>query len=525
MSVTDHILSVLNSYRDEGRLRALALQHAQQQPEPRRLPEGPPPVSTRGTATAGAGASEYNARPLPEVRPARRLPEVRTSKGLPAPGEEEANDANFNVWLSRYPQMEASADGRPSVSTVAPEGVTFGNSRADMQPSAGEAQRLRVARPVEFLEKRVVDDMLAPKATDNNGGLRSALIGAGRNFARGVAATGSIGGGIGAAGVGAVRYGLNRSLDEQDAQGELLAKDTARLGAARENQMGRLKVQDFQAGVRFKEANADYLEGKPQLERDKLAQKDAAAAAKQKKDAQGAVLAKLRLFKGQKLDSENPRHMRLLQEAEANGIYPDVQSWNDASSNWGIVRTLDPRDETKIIVQRVNKLTGETRIVTGEDDMPVTVGGTEKRDEKGVTETGRDRMVQGSARLRESMLNGLSSRSARTFKTETDGLFTQRAAVEREINSIRTRKAEMKLRPAEADRLMAELEAKRDGLTQTIEGARQRATGAPSAPSSGSKGRVSRGNFNKLREDNPSLRGKSDAEVEAALKSMGVEVY
>jgi hypothetical protein len=57
---------------------------------------------------------------------------------------------------------------------------------------------------------------------------------------------------------------------------------------------------------------------------------------------------------------------------------------------------------------------------------------------------------------------------------------------------------------------------------------------APRAPSSASpssaapaqpRGRVSRANFDKVRAQNPSLQGKSDAEVEAALRAQGIDVY
>ena len=49
---------------------------------------------------------------------------------------------------------------------------------------------------------------------------------------------------------------------------------------------------------------------------------------------------------------------------------------------------------------------------------------------------------------------------------------------------------------------------------------------APSqSPAPASKGRVSSANFGKVRAQNPSLQGKSDAEVEAALRTMGIEVY
>lgn len=44
---------------------------------------------------------------------------------------------------------------------------------------------------------------------------------------------------------------------------------------------------------------------------------------------------------------------------------------------------------------------------------------------------------------------------------------------------------------------------------------------APAQP----KGRVSRANFGRVREQNPQLKNASDAEVEAALRAMGIEVY
>jgi hypothetical protein len=47
------------------------------------------------------------------------------------------------------------------------------------------------------------------------------------------------------------------------------------------------------------------------------------------------------------------------------------------------------------------------------------------------------------------------------------------------------------------------------------------ASAAPANP----VGRVSRANFDKVRAQNPSLKGKSDAEVEAVLRAQGIEVY
>lgn len=71
--------------------------------------------------------------------------------------------------------------------------------------------------------------------------------------------------------------------------------------------------------------------------------------------------------------------------------------------------------------------------------------------------------------------------------------------------------------------------AKPDSTNYTPSPIKPRARRSPAAgadrPATQSKGRVARSNFDKVRAQNPSLQGKSDAEVEAALRAQGVEVY
>lgn len=125
--------------------------------------------------------------------------------------------------------------GESSTAGPAPQSVTYGlSSRDDLQPSAGDARRKRVARPVEYLEERALDDLVTPKRGDENGRWKSAGLGALRGFAEGVARTGNIAGGVGGAGVGAVHGAVRPASDEQAAQGRQTNEDVRRYRAARE---------------------------------------------------------------------------------------------------------------------------------------------------------------------------------------------------------------------------------------------------------------------------------------------------
>jgi hypothetical protein len=362
---------------------------------------------------------------------------------------------------------------------------------------------------------------------DHNGRLKSFLIGLGRGF---------LSGGLPGALVSGVAHAASPSLDEQYAHGQnmgLAATAETALGA-RAKLQGELAGQ--QASTRLHNAQANDLETQKPL-RDVALRED-----REKR----ALLGQLR-----GMPAVDPtKHAAFLGEwRKTFGDDFDVQGWNNKKGNF-IIRGLvtDPAKPQEKHDVAVNLATGEQKDL-GLSGYAVPLDAQGMSENQRRTDVDRDDTRENlesfraqllglsTQRLHESMLNGLTGRAARLFGTKTAGLFTERTAIENRIKDYTTRKAALLIDPDEADKQIRELEKKRDELTGQIDDARSEAVGemssapsvaspTPAAPTQpGTKGRVSRKNFDKVREDNPSLRGKSDAEVEAALRARGIEVY
>lgn len=146
-------------------------------------------------------------------------------------------------------------------------------------------------------------------------------------------------------------------------------------------------------------------------------------------------------------------------------------------------------------------------------------------------------------RFKLALTNGLNAQAAREFNIRTQGLQQQVNQLRTQIESWKAKAKAYTVDPADAERRIGELEAQAAPLLQQLEDARTDALGKMSAPSAGvaprsapaarpgasstpaPAGRVSRKNFGRVRAQNPSLAGKSDAEVEAALRAQGIEVF
>jgi hypothetical protein len=486
------------------------------------------------------------------------LPEdYRRSKRLPELGEQAANDEVFARRLGQYPQLAVPAPGESATLSAPPPGVAYGLSRPDLQPSAGAARRERVERPLEFLETRAREDLTRP-VVDHNGGLKSTLIGAWRGFLRGVAQTGSLGGGVGGAATGAVTHGLDHSLDERHAAGELFGDDLARLGAARQMEAAGLKAEGQRTDNAWKAARPDI----------ELAKREDARA----KAGLQAVLSNLRLLKGQRLDSTNPRHLALLQRAADAGIYVDPDEWNDAKDNLVPVEVIDPQNLTATRKMLLNKVTGETsdygqgRYVQPVDQKTgmtpyqtgsLTLGGArfgETRRHNQVTE------AQGSERIGISRQNldlsaernliswksyqsrqdNIDFREKRTHYTEARKLIEKHNQHTASANRYAGYKGEDGKQPQWARLKQEEQEALADSTRDELESvygdvyqegsgqgfpAPPQPTVAAPAQAPAPRGRVSRANFGKFREQNPQYAQMDDEQIEQLLRSQGVEVY
>jgi hypothetical protein len=136
------------------------------------------------------------------------------------------------------------------------------------------------------------------------------------------------------------------------------------------------------------------------------------------------------------------------------------------------------------------------------------------------------------------MVSGITSAAKRTFDLDTKDAFGQWRSIQQERAGIHRRLAESKMLPGDGQARLDELDKEEEVVKAQIDAARSRARAAGISRRSGGaapppvpgaapapKGRVSRRNFDRVRAKNPSLQGKSDAEVEAALKARGVVVY
>lgn len=284
------------------------------------------------------------------------------------------------------------------------------------------------------------------------------------------------------------------------------------------------------------QANAEYARQRPDLEAAKRA--DAQA-----KSERASVLSLLRMHKGVKLDPNNSAHSRLLERAAAAGIEIDPESWNNAKDNLVQMTLTDQSDPSKTEVVMFNRVTGERQSVGQKGFQPVRnaegrtaseVAADDDRDRAfNANEAYRRQVLSLSGeRLKAQLSSGLGAAAAREFHIKTAGVQQRLGQIRTQIEGWQVQARQSNVAPASAERRIAELNTEADKLIGQLEGARQEALGkmgSASSPAAGSPstpaGRVSRRNFDTVRRQNPSLAGKSDAEVEAALKAAGVEVY
>jgi hypothetical protein len=472
------------------------------------IPSRPPAADERLT---GEGGAELGAR---DVMPSRN--------GLPTISPEA---------LLRLAQQQGVASG----ALGGPGGAAMGEPPA-APPGYSEGPASSHYR--ELLEDDDPDD------TNGRGrsGARMALHTMGR-----AAESGSVGYTVGA-GLG----GLLTGLIDKDADEEQIdrPRDLARAKAAADAESvageQRRKQEAHAADVDYKKSAADWNRQRPEFH--------------QAKAAQDSVKYEIsnRLKDPRPFDPNDDNDVNLLGRARSLGIHLSPGSFGDHKNPFTI-EILDPADPSNIRKTRLSfdRASGTWSPVTDGAGAPVVTNRVQPVGDDGRTpnqreaDGDRDRAFDAqqdyrarmfglsSERLREQMLNGLSTRAGREFTTATRGLFERRREVEKQIEDYSKRAAALSVDPAEARRRIGGLEEERDRLTSQIDGARSSALGAMSsspAPARGSQssppgrpdapaGRVSRKNFDRVRAQNPSLQGKSDAEVEAALRARGIEVY
>jgi hypothetical protein len=204
--------------------------------------------------------------------------------------------------------------------------------------------------PTARLQAQINEELARP-VKDRNGRLKSSLKELARNAAQAFIYGGWPAAVRGAA-VGGITGAIHPERDEEREQQKHLHKWQQELGLLRDNEHEELTLDEQRARINATNANADYTRARPDIE----ANKRADVAAQRERNA---VLANLRLYKGQKLDATNPTHAALLQRAANAGIEVDPDGWNSAGSNLAPVDVVDPNNPTQKRRQYFNKATGE----------------------------------------------------------------------------------------------------------------------------------------------------------------------
>lgn len=477
------------------------------------LPKVPGSVGEDESFTADPGAQVRPRRVTPQTPPAP-VPPPELAGGVPP----VALDAS----ISARPDLEGEHDP------------------AQLDSPAPEQTRARVAAPVDWLRKKLGEES-ARQPADRNGGWKSAVLSALITGADALGQSGDWRTALAAAGTGAVVGGIDKSFDESLRHRRYVEKLQKEYEGEVAREGDRLKAEGARADIDVKTANAAWVRERPDLEREKLtsAQLDRKQKAVQREIAQ-------RLRDPRPFDENDAYDSDLAERAAAAGVSMNRAGFGDAQKPFTI-EALDPMDPQHIRKVRLqfDRATRQWAPVQTEGETVVTnrvqpVGDDGRTPDQRERDADRDaaranteayrKQLLGlsTRRLRQQMTNGLDAAATRRFNVETEGLFERRRQIEGQIQTWNTRAAKAEISGAERDRRTAELVAERDGITAKIETARGAALGAtsaaPPAPTAPA-GRVSRKNFGQVRKQNPSLAGKSDAEVEAALKAQGIDVY
>jgi hypothetical protein len=411
---------------------------------------------------------------------------------------------------------------------------------------AGSPVRPRVANPLEYMRGVNEQNAVAPPATNHNSRLISILKGAGR---------GLVEGGVVGAAIGGVTHGLDPSQDEQFAQRRGIARDRERLGELEQAESNKLTLEGRAADVENKRQASPL--------------RWAALGAQQLQRERQNILAQVRARKGTQFSPDDP----LLTQAEALGMHFDADSLNDASSNVVAFDAIDPQNPTQkrrvlynkvtgettdggavAYVQPVDSATGMTPYQTGSLSLSGQRFGETQRHNQVTEGQGAERIGIARQNLQLSAERNLISwksyeqrrdnvdfREKRTHYNEARKLIEQhnkhRAAAERyagyrDERGQQPQWARLKQQEQEslADSTRGELENVYGDVYQ--EGSGQGLAAPPQPPAVAApsqtpapRGRVSRSNFGKFRQQNPQYAHMDDGQIEQLLRSQGVEVY
>ncbi len=285
--------------------------------------------------------------PVEQVDTPRRLARYNppAAARTPAGDERLSGDGGAELGARRMPKPPAMpADAHAPAPNSASDTV-------DDLLQTTPATRPRYATGTQLeRDEQTLRDLETSPVRDENGALKSVGLGALNAGAAG-ARSGSLGFALGSMLGGGASALLDKSRDEKLQRQQDIITQSQRVSDDRAAEHDRLARDASVAATNLKNTQADDVPKK----RDEADAKAAASAAAAQKRT---IFSNLKLFRGTKLDANNPTHLALLQRAADAGIEVDPEAWNDDRSNVVPVTITDPNDPTRTRQIFWNKVTG-----------------------------------------------------------------------------------------------------------------------------------------------------------------------
>jgi hypothetical protein len=438
--------------------------------------------------------------------PRFRPEDFKPSRRLPAPGEEAANDARMNARL---------------------EEVGVYDDRRAVETFRDGMERARVARPREFLERRIAEIETNPTRQNGNSRLVGALKSAGYGALQGFARTGNLAGAAGGAITGGTIGAVDDTADERLSEQRQVEIMRAGLQQMYGREAAGLKLDDARAGVRLKNEQADYYGQKPEAEAAKR-------EAQRVKDERARIFRVLGALKGQQLDPNDERVQQLQRDADRADIPFDVGSFNNSKGNLVRYTRTDPEHPERTVEVERNVVTGEESVLGQRGFQPT-------RDAQGNT-TSQNASIEDRRKLlglrarnieleiqnkERELSTGIPASASRAFSTATAGLSAQLAQKRQQIAALRKSALELTADPVEAEARADALEVEANEILERMEAVRAQTLGGGSSSAvARASGRFSGKKTPRSRLPEFARRwGVSEAEAEQRIKDEGGTVY
>jgi hypothetical protein len=283
---------------------------------------------------------------------------------VPAP----ASPDPYSRFRNLTPDRGAPRPDNDPLTTPTPDAVRTppGYVGQGIPSAAGESTtRERIHDPRAFYQKRLNEIETQPTHQNTNSRLKGTLKSIGYGALRGMAASpqNPLAGALGGAVTGGVVGAVDKTFDERMGENVLADRMRAKLADMNARKADDLKLQDAQAGVRLRNAQAGYAEQRPDLERDKLT---ATRATRVQKSLQTELSNRLK--NPRPYDPSDTYDSDLAQRLEDAGMSFDPSALGDFK-NKPTMEVIDPNDKTGTTKTKLeyDRATGQW--------SPVTVGG------------------------------------------------------------------------------------------------------------------------------------------------------